>query len=85
MTLAQRVEEWTMRPNHIELLVDEPAPGHFYWVLVKASELDGRPQPIDYATGPMPSHSKAMMEGIAALQRRTEAKRDAARSPDQLH
>ena len=74
-----------MRPEQIELVVDEPVAGHFYWVLVKAADSDGQPRPVEQAQGPMPSRSLAMMAGIAALQRRTDAKRRPATGPDALH
>ena len=75
-----------MACKHIELVVDEPIAGHFYWVLMTADEHDGRPTAIDQAPGPMPSRSLAMMAGIAALQRRADARRPAGPAPDEtLH
>jgi len=74
-----------MRPEQIELVVDEPVTGHFYWVLVKAAGDDGQPRPVEQAPGPMPSRSLAMMAGIAALQRRTDAKRRPPAGPETLH
>ena len=70
-----------MYPSEIELIVDEPTPGHFYWLLQKQPEAARRPMVVDYAAGPMPTHSAAMMEGIAALQRRTEQRRHGGRVP----
>ena len=63
-----------MYPSGIELIVDEPSPGHFYWLLQKQSEATGHPVVVDYAAGPMPTHSAAMMEGIVALQRRSDGR-----------
>ena len=60
--------------DNIELMVDEPIPGHFYWVLLKEECPDHYPRAVDYAQGPLPSYSAAMMAGIAALQRRAEAR-----------
>jgi hypothetical protein len=65
----------------IALIVDEPIAGHFYWVLQKQEGCDCRP--IDAAPGPMPSYGAAMMAGIEALQRRTEARDDAG--PPTIH
>jgi hypothetical protein len=65
----------------ISLIVDEPIAGHFYWVLQKQEGCDYRP--IDAAPGPMPSYGAAMMAGIEALQRRTEARADAG--PPTIH
>lgn len=61
-----------MQADAIELIVDEPVAGHFYWILQKHAELDGKPIAIESAEGPMPSYSAAMMAGIEALQRRAE-------------
>lgn len=77
-----------MQRKHIELVVDEPIAGHFYWVLMKLDERDGHPKAIDHAPGPMPSRSLAMMAGIAALQRRADERRlgpGFAFAPDTLH
>lgn len=74
-----------MRAERIELVVDEPVDGHFYWMLVKATDTDGRPRPVEQASGPLPSRSLAMMAGIAALQRRTDAMRRPATGPEALH
>jgi hypothetical protein len=65
-------EEDTMDTEAIALIVDEPIAGHFYWVLQKQDGLDCRP--IDAAEGPMPTYGAAMMAGIAALQRRNDAR-----------
>lgn len=75
-----------MHSKHIELLVDEPVAGYFYWVLIKP-EAGGHPVPVEQAPTPLPSRSLAMMAGIAALQRRTESRRGCAAkpSPDTLH
>jgi hypothetical protein len=61
-----------MDTEAIALVVDEPIAGHFYWVLQKQDGTDCRP--IDAAEGPMPTYGAAMMAGIAALQRRADAR-----------
>lgn len=66
--------------DNIELMVDEPIPGHYYWMLLK-EDPEQHPQAVDYAQGPLPSYSAAMMAGIAALQRRADARADGDSSP----
>ena len=61
-----------MDTEAIALVVDEPIAGHFYWVLQKQDGSDCRP--VEAAEGPMPSYGAAMMAGIAALQRRADAR-----------
>ncbi|VTU13529.1 hypothetical protein SRS16CHR_00636 [Variovorax sp. SRS16] len=61
-----------MDAEAIALVVDEPIDGHFYWVLQKQDGAGCRP--IDAAEGPMPTYGAAMMAGIAALQRRADAR-----------
>lgn len=61
-----------MDTEAIALIVDEPIAGHFYWVLQKQDGSDCRP--VDATEGPMPTYGAAMMAGIAALQRRSDAR-----------
>lgn len=70
-----------MSQDNIELMVDEPIPGHYYWMLLKEETPDQHPQAVDYAQGPLPSYSAAMMAGIAALQRRADARSDGDSAP----
>ena len=63
-----------MNYDPIELIVDEPIEGHFYWMLLKQDAVGVAPRTVDAAPGPLPSYSAAMMAGIAALQRRSEAR-----------
>ncbi|RST48940.1 hypothetical protein [Variovorax sp. MHTC-1] len=67
-----------MTPDSVELIVDEPVAGHFYWILQKHAELDGKPIAIESAEGPMPSYNAAMMAGIEALQRRADSREGSA-------
>jgi hypothetical protein len=62
--------------DNIELMVDEPIPGHYYRMLLKEESPDHYPQAVAYAEGPLPSYSAAMMAGIAALQRRADERTD---------
>jgi len=73
-----------MNAHSIELIVDEPIPGHYCWVLLKQESPDHNPVPVDYAAGPMPTYTAAMMAGIAALERRTEAHAESS-GPNTLH
>ncbi|MEJ8855214.1 hypothetical protein WKW79_11575 [Variovorax robiniae] len=73
-----------MKSHSIELIVDEPIPGHYCWVLLKHESPDQNPVPVDYAAGPMPTYTAAMKEGIAALERRAES-RAASNGPNTLH
>lgn len=71
----------TVSQDNIELMVDEPIPGHYYWMLLKEETPDHHPQAVDYAEGPLPSYSAAMMAGIAALQRRADLRTDGSSVP----
>ncbi|WP_213958347.1 hypothetical protein [Variovorax sp. dw_954] len=73
-----------MKSHSIELIVDEPIPGHYCWVLLKHEAPDQNPVPVDYAAGPMPTYTAAMMAGIAALERRAES-HAAQDGPNTLH
>jgi hypothetical protein len=70
-----------MEIHAIALIVDEPIAGHFYWVLQRHDGDDCRP--IAAAEGPMPTYGAAMMAGIEALQRRTDARED--HGPPTIH
>src|SRR5688572_24149135 len=71
-----RERKCTVSHDNIELMVDEPIPGHYYWMLLKEESPDQHPQAVAYAEGPLPSYSAAMMPGIAALQRRADERTD---------
>ncbi|VTU29327.1 MULTISPECIES: hypothetical protein [unclassified Variovorax] len=70
-----------MSTDTVELVVDEPSAGHFYWILQKHEESCGEAVVIETAEGPMPSYGAAMMAGIAALQRRADARGAGEPSP----
>jgi hypothetical protein len=57
--------------DRVALIVDEPIPGHYYWILQKEDGVHCHP--IDAAEGPLPSHGLALMAGTTALQRRQKA------------
>jgi hypothetical protein len=62
--------------KNLELIVDEPIPGHYYWTLVVSSQSTGKPTVVDYARGPLPTHNSATASGIAAM--RSQQAADAA-------
>jgi len=53
--------------KNLELLVDEPIPGHYYWTIVIAGQSCDPPTVVDYARGPLPTHNSATAAGVAAL------------------
>jgi hypothetical protein len=56
-----------MMKKNLELIVDEPIPGHYYWTIVVAGQSCGTPTVIDYARGPLPTHNSATASGVAAM------------------
>lgn len=70
-----------MSTDTVELVVDEPTAGHFYWILQKHEEGRCEAVVVETAAGPMPSYGAAMMAGIAALQRRADARGAGAPTP----
>ena len=65
----------------IELVVEQPTDGHFYWVLCKREGAGAKPVVVEGADSPMPTFGTAMMAGIAALQRRADARAPGACAP----
>ncbi|MEJ8858400.1 hypothetical protein WKW79_27785 [Variovorax robiniae] len=59
-----------MVSNGIALIVEEPAPGQFYWVLEEQRIRAAQDAQLDRAERPMPSYGLAVMAGIAALEQR---------------
>ena len=57
-----------MVANGIALIVEEPAPGQFFWVLEPQRIRAAPDAQLDRAERPMPSYGLAMMAGIAALE-----------------
>ena len=53
----------------IALVVDEPAPRRFYWVLQSPDLASGSQVAVEAARAPMPSYGLAMMAGLSALER----------------
>lgn len=53
----------------IALVVDEPVPRRFYWVLQSPDIASGSQVAVEAAKAPMPSYGLAMMAGLSALER----------------
>jgi len=53
--------------NKLELIVDEPMAGLFYWTIVRPGQPDELDAIVDYACGALPTHSLATDAGRAAL------------------
>ncbi len=63
-----------MNANGIALIVEEPAPGQFFWVLQQHQQRRRRAaadSAIERAARPMPSYGLAVMAGITALEQHT--------------
>ncbi|VTU19255.1 hypothetical protein [Variovorax sp. PBL-E5] len=53
--------------NNLELIVDEPIPGHYYWTIIVSGQPGDTPTVVDYARGPLPTYNSATASGVAAL------------------
>ncbi|VTU45593.1 hypothetical protein SRS16P3_00465 (plasmid) [Variovorax sp. SRS16] len=53
--------------NGLELTVDQPIAGHFYWTIVWLGQAGDTPRVVDYSRGPMPTRGSATATGLAAL------------------
>jgi hypothetical protein len=51
----------------LELIVDEPIVGHFFWTVIRPGRSGEQPRVIDYARGPLPSRNVAADAGAAAM------------------
>jgi hypothetical protein len=64
--------------DDLELTIDEPTDGHFYWVIsTRTTTKAGAPSVIDFAKGPLPKHQAALDAGLVALRCHRSLKRDA--------
>jgi hypothetical protein len=68
--------------HHIALMVDEPIAGHFYWMLLRQQDAEHHPEVVECSPGPLPGYAPAMMAGIAALQRRVDARGEGGEGGD---
>jgi hypothetical protein len=51
----------------LQLIVDQPSTGHFYWTIVDLGGHGEEQSVVDYARGPLPTRSSAMVAGMTAL------------------
>lgn len=54
-------------PQELELIVDEPIAGHYFWTVMRPGRPGEQPRVIDYARGPLPSRNVAADAGAAAM------------------
>lgn len=66
-----------MLKKELELVVDEPIPGHFYWTILSPRGLGELPRVVDYARGPLPTCSSAQRIGATALRLQQTVAEDA--------
>jgi len=53
--------------KELQLIVDQPSAGHFYWTIVYLGERGEDHSVVDYSRGPLPNCSSAMDAGMTAL------------------
>ena len=53
--------------KELELIVDEPIAGHYYWTIARPGRPGELPFVVDYAQGPMPTRRLASRLGLTAL------------------
>jgi hypothetical protein len=53
----------------LELVIDEPTEGHFFWTLINMTRPGEKPLVVDFAMGPLPSRAAAVAAGNASLHR----------------
>jgi len=51
----------------LHVIVDEPIPGHFYWLIVHLGHEGSADYVVDYARGPLPTRESAKETASAAL------------------
>jgi hypothetical protein len=62
--------------HDLELIIDEAAKGHFYWVIFARAAATAKATVIDFAKGPSPSHQAALDAGATALRLHRSLKHD---------
>lgn len=55
--------------KQLELIVDQPVPGHYYWTIVDLGQAGESHCVLDYAQGPLATRGAAMDAGFAVLRR----------------
>ncbi|WP_162565848.1 hypothetical protein [Variovorax sp. SRS16] len=71
--------------KNLELIVDEPIPGHYYWTIIVSGQPGDTPTVVDYARGPLPTHNSATASGVAALRSHEAAEAAAAHTHTHTH
>jgi len=66
--------------KNLELIVDQPVPGHFYWTIVDLGQADAGHCVLDYAQGPLATRSAARDAGLAVLVQHREGVRQQGES-----
>jgi hypothetical protein len=69
----------------LEMTVDQPIAGHFYWTIVRLGPSGDVPRIVDYARGPMPTRGAATAIGLAALLFHQEAIGDISPPTHSMH
>lgn len=55
--------------KNLELIVDQPVRGHFYWTVVDLGQAGESHCIVSYAQGPLATQGAATNEGLAVLRR----------------
>lgn len=63
--------------DDLELVIDEPTKGHFYWVISTRATTTTAATVIDFGKGPLPTHMAAANAGASALRCHRSLKCDA--------
>jgi hypothetical protein len=53
--------------QELQVIVDQPMAGHFYWTIVHFGRPGESHTVVDYARGPLPTRNSATDAGMAAL------------------
>lgn len=56
-----------MKTQDLHVIVDEPIPGHFYWLIVHMGRERASNYVVDYARGPLPTRESANQAATSAL------------------
>ncbi|MGJ7511994.1 hypothetical protein [Variovorax sp. GT1P44] len=53
--------------KELQLIVDQPSAGHFYWTIVDLNGHGDERTVVDYARGPLQTRAAAMVAGMTSL------------------
>lgn len=53
--------------SDLSLVVEEPIPGHYYWMIIRTGWLRLTPALIKSSPGPLPSYASALIAGSDVL------------------